>query len=509
MNNTIKKIKTLHTLAEIVANHKAHGAIIVHCHGVFDLLHIGHIRYFEQAKKAGDILVVTLTQDKHVNKGPHRPVFTETLRAEAIAALDCVDYVAINDWPMAVETIKLLQPSFYVKGSDYKDATKDYSGGILLEKEAIESVGGELFFTDDITFSSSKLINRHLPVFPKEVNDYLIDFSLRYPSQQVLKYLKQIEKLKVLIIGETIIDEYVYCNSIGKAGKEPVLVAKYLNREKFAGGVLAVANHAAAFCNNVSLLSFLGEQESHQDFISDQLNAQIDTHFLFISDAPTIVKRRYVETYPFQKLFELYVMRDGEDSEADSRKLCNVLEEMLPNYDLVIVTDYGHGMLSAEAVEILCDQAKFLAVNTQLNAGNRGFNTISKYPRLDYISISENELRMEARDQKRDIHELVLDISSKLSCDKIMITQGQKGCVCYSRNDGFFEIPALSIRVVDRVGAGDTVFAVTSLCAVTDVPMEVIGFIGNTVGAEAVATVGNKKSLDKIQLFKHIETLLK
>ena len=108
-----------------VEEEKSLNRSIVHCHGVFDLLHIGHIKYFEEAKTLGDTLIVTLTPDVFVNKGPNRPAFNETLRAEAIAALAVVDYVAINTWPTAIETIRLLKPDIYVKGADYTNLTED------------------------------------------------------------------------------------------------------------------------------------------------------------------------------------------------------------------------------------------------------------------------------------------------------------------------------------------------------------------------------------------------
>ena len=116
MTQSNDKIKGIEELAEILASLRASNRKVVHCHGVFDLQHIGHIRHFQQAKKLGDILLVTVTPDKYVNKGPHRPAFTEDWRAEAIAALGCVDYVAINKWPTAVEVIKLLKPDIYAKG---------------------------------------------------------------------------------------------------------------------------------------------------------------------------------------------------------------------------------------------------------------------------------------------------------------------------------------------------------------------------------------------------------
>ena len=96
------KILDLDKLAAVVSEARARGKVVVHCHGVFDLLHIGHIRYFEQARRMGDLLIVTLTPDHYVDKGPHRPAFTQDLRAESIASLSCVDYVAINAWTTAV-----------------------------------------------------------------------------------------------------------------------------------------------------------------------------------------------------------------------------------------------------------------------------------------------------------------------------------------------------------------------------------------------------------------------
>ena len=102
------KIKPLPELATVLDGLRGQGRKVVHCHGVFDLLHVGHLRYFDEAKAMGDVLVVTLTTDKHVNKGPHRPAFTEQLRAEVLAALECVDFVAINPTPTAVEAIRLI-----------------------------------------------------------------------------------------------------------------------------------------------------------------------------------------------------------------------------------------------------------------------------------------------------------------------------------------------------------------------------------------------------------------
>lgn len=504
-----KKIKSIEEVAAEVKTLREAGKKTVHCHGVFDLLHIGHLRHLDGARRLGDILVVTITPDHLVNKGPGRPAFTETLRAEALAMLECVDFVAINRWPTAIEVIRLLRPDFYVKGSDYIDAGKDISGGIVDEQEAVEAGGGKIVFTEDITFSSSNLLNRHFPSFPKEVSEYLAAFSVRHPTDDVLRYLKDAKDLKILLVGETIIDEYEYCETMGKSGKEPILAARHLRTERFAGGSVAVANHLASFCDNVHLLTFLGTINSHEEFIRSGLNPKVSPTFLFLEDEPTIVKRRFVEQYPFQKMFEVYVISEKETHEAGSKLLCSVLETTLADYDLVLALDYGHGMFDPQAVQLLTTKAPFLAVNTQVNAHNRGFNTISKYPRADYICISENEIRLDCRTRQQDLRHLMPMVAEKLGCRQVTVTRGQQGCLCYHRESGFFEVPAFTTHIVDRVGAGDAVFAVTAMCVVQNAPMEIVGFTANVVGAHAVSVVANQRPVDRIPLMKHIETILK
>ena len=507
--DTRSKIKPLEDLAIALDEARAQGRRIVQCHGVFDLLHIGHIRHFQQAAAQGDVLIVTLTPDVFVNKGPNHPVFTEQLRAEAVAALDAVDYVGINRWPSAVEVIHLLRPHVYAKGPDYREFSDDRTGGIAREQAAVAAVGGELFITDGVTFSSSALINRSFPVLPSQTSDYIRTFAERYPTREVLKYLDNAAALRVLVVGESIIDDYHYCVSIGKSGKEPILAARYVSSERFAGGILAVANHIAGFAGSVSLLTTLGAQDSHEEFIRKHLDPKVQPHFMMQDDAPTIVKRRFVESYPLQKLFEVYFMNGDQTSGEHVAGLCAALERLIHDCDVVVVNDYGHGMIGPEHVDLLCSRAPFLAVNTQVNAANHGFNTVSKYRRADYVAVSETELRLDARSRVRSLEDVVTETSARLDCEHMIVTQGLRGSLCYGRDEGFFPIPAFTSRIVDRVGAGDAVFAVTALCLAQHAPIEVAGVIGNAVGAEAVMTVGNRTAIDRATLCKHITSLMK
>ena len=504
-----EKIKNLEDLPAILESHRSQNQKIVQSHGVFDLLHIGHIRHFEQAKKSGDILAVTLTPDEHVSKGPHRPAFPGPLRAEAIAALDCVDYVAINKWPLAVEAIRLLKPDFYAKGSDYKYAEEDRTGGIEKESVAVESVGGQVIFTEDITYSSSNLINKHMQIFSDEVKDYLRAFGEKYSSDDVVGYIESIQPMKVLVVGEAIIDEYQYCDSIGKSSKEPMLALRHSYTEKFGGGILAVANHVANFCDHVSVLSFLGEENSQAEFVRENLNENVEDIFLFKAQSPTIVKQRFIDQYFFTKLLEIYETDDRELNAVEDDKFCTLLNERLPDFDVVIVVDFGHGMMSETAIEILCEKARFLAVNAQSNAGNLGYHTISTYPRADFACMAENEIRLETRDRRGDLKEMIRRVSKTISGGRVAVTRGKFGSCCYSDEEGFNECPALAGQIVDRVGAGDTFLSLSAPCVARGVPMEIVNFIGNVVGGQAVATVGNRSSVQRIPMFKNIESLLK
>jgi rfaE bifunctional protein nucleotidyltransferase chain/domain len=168
-----KKIIGLEELARICEERRREGKLVVHCHGCFDLLHPGHIRHFKAAKKFGDILIVTITPDEFVRKGPGRPAFNADLRMESIASLEAVDYVALNRWDTAIETLKILKPSFYVKGKDYEDRSKDPTGNIDLEEVAVKENGGDIRFTDEIAFSSTKLINEYSDALSGEAGDFI------------------------------------------------------------------------------------------------------------------------------------------------------------------------------------------------------------------------------------------------------------------------------------------------------------------------------------------------
>lgn len=503
------KIKDANELAEIIPALKQGGKTIVQCHGVFDLLHPGHIRHLEAAKREGDVLLVTITKDAHVVKGPGRPVFNERLRAESVAALECVDYVALSDSPTAVDCIKSIKPNVYVKGKDYADEKEDLTGKIRDEEEAIRSVGGQIHFTDEITFSSTSLLNLHFDVYPEEAKSFLKEFREKYSSRDIINRLQDLKKTRVLVVGDTIIDEYHYCTPLGKSPKEFLIPAKYLYEEAFAGGILAIANHIAGFCDDVELITCLGQQNSYEKFISEHLKSNINTKFFYRPDTPTTVKRRFVDHALLTKMFQVCFLGNGGLPEAVNQEVCSYLKSTIGDCDLVVVGDYGHGFLNADIIRILCGRSRFLAVNVQANSANMGFNLITKYPRADYVCLDEVEIRLATHDNASQLKNLVVGITQRLECHRAVVTRGHMGSLVYSDDNGFFSVPVFSREAVDRIGAGDAYFAVTSPCVAAQFPPDLVGFIGNAVGALKIRIVGNRSSVEPVPLFKYITTLLK
>ncbi|MBI3508830.1 MAG: adenylyltransferase/cytidyltransferase family protein [Chlamydiia bacterium] len=505
------KIRTFDALQSALEEDRRHQRIIVQCHGVFDLLHPGHIRHFQEAKAQGDRLIVTLTPDRFVNKGPGRPVFNEQLRLESIAALQMVDYVVLNDSPDAVSAIRRVCPSLYVKGVEYKQHDQDVTGKISEEARAVEEVGGAIYYTDDIVFSSSSLLNRYFDTAPPKVTEFLSQLRKEYTTQDIIQKIDALSQLNVLVVGDAIIDEYQYTRILGQTGKGLHMVARCLDREVFLGGSLIIANHVAQFAKQVTLVTALGKNCPHLHFIRENLEPNVRGEFTFLDKSPTLTKKRYVwkDGTTLTKLFETYSNQEEALNEAQTGQIIDFIRKEAAHYDLILVSDFGNGFTNHPLVEALCDVPGFLALNTQTNSGNRGFNVVTNYCRADYISLNEPELRLAAHDSKSALEGIAADICQILNCPLLSVTQGVHGVSCFSREEGVVHIPAFATHSVDRIGAGDSYLSLSSLCLAHGYSTMLAGFIGSIAAAMSVQVVGNQESVKKVPLCKFITRLLK
>ena len=445
--------------------------IIVLSHGCFDILHPGHLEHLKQAKAQGDKLIVTITADKHIHKGPGRPVFNQDQRAAMLAALEIVDYVAIVDDPTALPAIKAIRPHVRCKGPDYPKGNDPVGDK---ELALLEKYGGRLHITSGFTHSSTNLINEHMPRLSRDAQDFVAGVKERYGLDGVLGWLDKAKGLSVVVIGEAIRDRYIFVSPEGKAAKDSIVTFKENRIEEYQGGASIVAAHLKEICGNV------------------QLNT---------GTAPGITKTRWI-LEPFnQKLF--YTV-----DRSCIRQVEEVVPEDLSSADFVVVADFGHGLLEANStIQRIATEAQFLALTVQSNSLNYGFNLILKWPRADYTVIDEGELRLAYRSQKGDIDGLTRMAKHALAAKTMVITLGHDGCLVKS-DTGTVNAPALADKVIDRMGAGDAFLAYTSPLAKLGAPPDIIALVGSVAAAIKVGTMGNQ-TVEVAKVRHWLEGLLK
>jgi len=481
---------------------------IVHCHGVFDLLHYGHLQHLRSAKKFGDILVVTITSDKYVNKGPDRPRFGEIKRAEMLSSLDIVDYVAISDYKLAIPAIKKLRPNYYVKGPDYKDKDSDITGGIKLEEDTLRAFDGKLVFTNDQIESSTKLINQFMSGWNDEQESMINRIKNNTGIDKILEIINNFSNLNIVVIGEPIVDTYVFCKPENLSSKSPSVSSRYINEENYTGGSLAIARHLTELGCNVSLKFTHGGEEYFQDMLSkfiDETQCSVDA--TIIDNIPTPRKTRFIEPSSAQRMFELIDIRSDQWLHSDSSKFVTSLED-INNYDMVIVADFGHGLFEGKVLDSINNSNNFVSLNVQTNSENYGFNCYYKHKKFDYLSIDERECRIGMHDRFSPIDNLSRKLYDKLKIP-MSITLGAKGSVFFDKDGRQNICPSLFNYVVDTTGAGDAYFLLTSLLQKQNIedPL-VIPFLGNVYAGIKTGIIGNSSSVSKIDFIRTLKSIL-
>lgn len=490
---------------------KNEGKTIALCHGVFDLVHPGHVIHLQQAGELADILVVSITAAKFVRKGPGRPYFNDEMRMMFLAALGCVDYVLLSEGYTVDDIIETVKPDLYVKGEEYANAEKDITGKITEEKNLVEKYGGRLAFTSGQVFSSTKLLNTAMSVLSEEVKQYMEKFVLNYGISDIISYADKASKLNVLVIGDVIIDKYTYCEVQGIMSKDTGYSARESHSEEYFGGSVAIARHLSSFTDNVTLMSMVGnEEEIHQRFF-DELADSIHLELMYSSEFPTIIKHRYLtrnaKREEYRKIFAINNIPEKMKYEDEVRKSFNEkLKESIQDYDVVFVCDFGHGLLNKDAIQIIQEKAKVLVLNCQTNSTNKGLNIITKYTRADFFSLDQEELRLAFPEDALDEEEGLKKLAKYLGGNG-WLTRGSAGAwgICEGE---ILECPAFALNVKDTVGAGDAFYAVAGCFAAAGASTELGTFMGNIGGALGANIVGNKDVVEKVNVLKYASTLM-
>ena len=478
-------------------------------HGVFDFFHYGHLLHIEKAKSLCDILVVSITSDKFIKKGIGRPFYNNFQRKKILSSLIQINYLYVSESESSVELINKLKPDIYFKGNDYKNNLNDITGMIKKEKDLVNKNGGKVIITDELTFSSSTLLNKYGETFNNNQKLFIKKIKNKYSFDQIKKIVESFSDLKVLVIGEAIIDEYTFCEALGKSGKEPVLIFKKLNTERYLGGILAIARHLASFCKEIRILSMVGDTDTKKKEIMNKLEKNIKCSFYVKKNSPTILKKRYIDKIDMRKVFGAYSINDTRISQKEENKMLNAFKINQKIYDLIIVADYGHGMITPKIAKYISKNKKFVSLNTQINSTNIGLRSLSKFKKIKNLVINASELRYEMNNNDLDIIYLAKKFIKKIKCDQLCVTEGKKGAFIINKKLNVFKCPAFLNKPKDKVGAGDAYLSLISLCQFKKVDINLANFIASLGAAKSADTIGNKSPIEKIEILKTISHTLK
>jgi cytidyltransferase-like protein len=474
-------------------------------HGAFDLFHYGHLLHLNKAKENCDILFVSITSDKYINKAPGRPYYNIKKRMNFIANLECVDFVIEADEPSAVSIIKAVKPNLYFKGSEYANYSLDFSGKIKKEIEVLKKNKGRIYFTNEPILSSSKIINNFFSNLSDEIKTFLKKVSDDIKIDKILDITNKLKKEKILVIGDAIIDKYVFCKSLSKSPKEQIISMEEINTEEYCGGIFATSNHIANFSDNVTLVTGLGKRDKINKRILKKIDKKIKTKIIYFENYPTIIKTRYLDNNN-KKLFQKCNTSSYFHNIKSKKEVKNFLIKNLDKFDQVVVNDFGHGLIDDEICRILEKKSKYLSINTQTNSANYGFNYITKYKKANYVSIDEPEARLALQVKRGDIKKLFLKLKLRMKFKICSITLGKKG-TCIYNNKSTVSVPALTSTFVDTLGAGDAYFAVSSIFSKFIKKLEKIGLIGNIAGALKIQYLGHRNYISKQKFLGYLKTL--
>lgn len=469
---------------------------IVLCHGVFDLVHIGHINHFEAAKSHGDILIVSITSDKYVNKRPEGPFFDEKKRLDYLTHIEIIDYVIKSKNLSSIEIIDKIKPNFYAKGIEYKNPKNDTHKNLKKEIKALNKIGGKIIYTDDEVASSSFIFNN----LKKDLNK---KWYLNAKKLININYLKKtadrIKKLKICVIGENISDIYIHSSPLGRSSKNSSLVVKVGKEEIIPGGTEALANNIDSYSDYVTLLT----QEIEKNNLKQNYKQKI------FKIGNIIKKTRIIDNHTQVNLLQTYNNYNLEWDEKNFNKLKSFLKTK--NFDIIACIDFGHGFFTPKVIDLITNLNTYLSLNVQTNAGNRGYNFVNKWKRSDYLTITDEELKLSIQDKNLSHLNLLKKLKKYHSYKTVNITLGSKGSIIFKNSKNKFT-PAFVTKgenIVDRVGAGDSLFGSTLGLAYLDTPLEVIGAVGNIAGALNLSFRANKTKITYENIIKNLTYLLK
>lgn len=491
-----RKVVSLEQLLDLRRRAMESGKTVIHCHGCFDIVHPGHIHHLQYAKSLGDILIVSVSADTHVNKGIDRPLIPDDLRARSLAALECVDAVYLNEDPTAVQLLEQLRPDLYVKGREYE---KNFDPRFTAERDTVTRHGGRVVFSsNDIVYSSTSLINgleRTDPFKDEKLRRYCqrYDLSGRNLSQILHRFRGQ----RVVVIGDYILDRYHFCDATGVAGEGPMMALRSIDQKDYDGGGAIIAKHLAELGAAPTLVTALADDE-----LSHQANLRLRSAGVTVTGMTNrrrlVAKNRYLVDE--QKLFKV---DEGTASPSDSRDEQQLTEQILAAADgaaAVIFADFGYGLITGGLLEkIMAPLRAAVPIITADVSGRQ--STLTRFEGVDLLCPTEREVRETLHDFSSGLGAVVANLLTRTKAKQALITLGKQGLVSFDWPHGSPQsaadrlrseyVPALATHSVDPMGAGDALLSVASLTLAVGGSLQAAALLGSMAASIEVQSIGN------------------
>jgi rfaE bifunctional protein kinase chain/domain len=484
-----KKIKTREQLRAAIGLFPR-GKKVIMCHGAFDLVHPGHIRHLMYAKSKADLLVASLTCDAWIHKSDFRPFVPQDLRAMNLSALEMVDFVIIDENPTPIENIKFLQPDYFAKGYEYREGR--IPPKTQEEIDTLRAYGGEMLFTPgDVVFSSSKFIERFRPDLRMEKLVTLME-SEGITFGTLRHALEKFKGLHIHVVGDTIIDSYVYCTPISSSSsKTPTLSVRFARQADYAGGAAVVAKHLRAAGAEVIFSTVLGNDEMKDFTLEDLSRCGIECRAIIDPTRVTTQKTAFIaNSYRVLKY-------DRVDNRPITGRVLDELQETFASShaDGFVFSDFRHGIFNRVTIPVLTDRLPRGALRVADSQVASRWGNILEFQGFDLITPNEREARFSLADQDSVVRPLALELYRQARCKLLILKLGERGSITYrwAADDlrAFFTLDSFAEEVVDAVGAGDTLLAYATLSLVAGQREVIASILGNIAAGIACGHDGN------------------
>ncbi|WP_236254625.1 PfkB family carbohydrate kinase [Mucisphaera calidilacus] len=513
-----EKICPLERLAPQADAWRAQGKSVALCHGCFDLVHPGHLRYLEFARQQADVLVVSLTGDDAIEKADGtRPYIPQELRAENLAAIQLVDAVVIVDGDTGLPVIERLRPDVYIKGREYEDSDHP---GFRAERERVETHGGRVIFSSgEVVFSSTRLIDDQRPAMAASgygEADLITASCRRWGIDRVSlgQIIRQrFNDLRVAVVGDMVCDRYAFCDRGLATDEAPILSVRTSDEQTYLGGAAVIAAHVRSLGAACTLLtSSADDHDAHA--MTDKLQSlgvEVDTR---TTRRLTPTKLRYIVDN--QKVFRVEKGGDEPLDSAAQASLIKAATERANDLDVVIFADFGFGVISPTLLHDLMPGLRkhVHTITGDVSGIRRGLLAMRGF---DLVTPNEREARGAVGDFESSLPTLAGTMMRTGELANLIVTLGRKGSLLFrpreEKREAWYTnrlrcdyLPTLAPGpAVDPLGAGDALLAVASLALGCGESLAVAGYLGSVAAGVAVSRMGNEpvRPLELLRFLDH------